>query len=77
MAGRGECDLRHETIDLNLMATLPSGSQVPATIIGPLDGPKVTIDRSRIIGDVVYRVLQGFFSIPGRAVTRILNLPGR
>ncbi|BAH77901.1 AsmA family protein [Solidesulfovibrio magneticus] len=77
VAGRGECDLRHETIDLNLMATLPSGSQVPATIIGPLDGPKVTIDRSRIIGDVVYRVLQGFFSIPGRAVTRILNLPGR
>lgn len=77
VAGRGECDLRHETIDLSLMATLPSGSQVPATIIGPLDGPKVTIDRSRIIGDVVYRVLQGFFSIPGRAVTRILNLPGR
>jgi AsmA protein len=77
VAGRGECDLRHETIDLNLTATLPSGSQVPATIVGPLDGPKVTIDRSRIIGDVVYRVLQGFFSIPGRAVTRILNLPGR
>lgn len=77
VAGRGECDLRHETIDLSLMATLPSGSQVPATIVGPLDGPKVTIDRSRIIGDVVYRVLQGFFSIPGRAVTRILNLPGR
>jgi AsmA protein len=77
VAGRGECDLRHETINLTLMATLSGGSQVPATIIGPLDGPKVTIDRSRIIGDMVYRVLQGIVSIPGKAVTRILNLPGR
>ena len=77
VAGKGQVDLRDESINLSLMATLAGGSQVPATIIGPLDGPKLTIDRSRIIGDIVYRVLQGIVSIPGKAVTRILQLPMR
>ncbi|KHK00787.1 AsmA family protein [Desulfovibrio sp. TomC] len=77
VAGKGQVDLRDESINLSLMATLAGGSQVPATIIGPLDGPKLTIDRSRIIGDMVYRVLQGIVSIPGKAVTRILQLPLR
>jgi AsmA protein len=77
VAGKGQVDLRDETINLSLLASLTGGSQVPATIIGPLDGPKLTIDRSRIIGDMVYRVLQGFISIPGKAVTRILQLPLR
>jgi len=77
VAGKGQVDLRDETINLSLMASLAGGGQVPATIIGPLDGPRLTIDRSRIIGDMVYRVLQGIVSIPGKAVTRILQLPLR
>ncbi|MHC1790843.1 AsmA family protein [Solidesulfovibrio sp.] len=77
VAGKGQVDLRDETIHLSLMASLAGGGEVPATIIGPLDGPKLTIDRSRIIGDMVYRVLQGIVSIPGKAVTRILQLPLR
>ena len=75
VAGKGQVDLRDETINLSLTASLNGGGQVPATIIGPLDGPKLTIDRSRIIGDMLYRVLQGIVSIPGKAVTRILQLP--
>ncbi len=74
VAGKGIVDLRDETIDLSVMAALASGGQVPATIIGPLDEPKLTIDRSKMIGDMVYRVLQGIVSIPGKAVTRILRV---
>lgn len=74
VAGKGFVDLRDESINLSLMAALTGGGQVPATIIGPLDGPKLTIDRSKLIGDMVYRVLQGIVSIPGKAVTRILQL---
>jgi AsmA protein len=74
VAGKGFVDLRDETINLSVTAALAGGSQVPATIIGPLDNPKLTIDRSKIIGDTVYRVLQGIVSIPGKAVTRILQI---
>jgi AsmA protein len=74
VAGKGFVDLRDETINLSVTAALPGGSQVPATIIGPLDNPKLTIDRSKIIGDTVYRILQGIISIPGKAVTRILQI---
>ncbi len=74
VAGKGFVDLRDESINLSLNAALTGGGDVPATIIGPLDGPKLTIDRSKLIGDTVYRVLQGIVSIPGKAVTRILQL---
>jgi len=74
VTGRGFVDLRDETINLSLTAALAGGGEVPATIIGPLDGPRLAIDRSKIIGDIVYRVLQGIVSIPGKAVTRILQL---
>lgn len=74
VAGKGFVDLRDETINLSLSASLAGGGDVPATIIGPLDGPKLTIDRSKLIGDVVYRLLQGIVSIPGKAVTRILQI---
>lgn len=74
VTGKGFVDLRDESINLSLQAALAEGGKVPATIIGPLDGPKLTIDRSKILGDMVYRVLQGIVSIPGKAVTRILQL---
>jgi AsmA protein len=74
VTGKGNVDLRDETINLSLTAALASGGQVPATIIGPLDNPKLTIDRSKMLGEMVYRVLQGIVSIPGRAVTRILQV---
>lgn len=74
VSGKGSVDLRDESISLAVTASLPDGGQVPATIIGPLDNPKLTIDRSRLLGDMVYRVLQGIVSIPGKAVTRILQV---
>ncbi len=74
VAGKGFVDLRDERINLSITAALPGGGEVPATIIGPLDGPKLTIDRSKLIGDVVYKVLQGIVSLPGKTVTRILQL---
>ncbi|WP_268743544.1 AsmA-like C-terminal region-containing protein [Solidesulfovibrio carbinoliphilus] len=74
VTGKGFVDLRDESINLSLLAALAGGGQLPATIIGPLDGPKLSIDRSKLIGDMVYRVLQGIVSIPGKAVTRILQL---
>ncbi|MEA4858596.1 MAG: AsmA family protein [Solidesulfovibrio sp.] len=74
VTGKGFVDLRDETINLSLAAALTSGGEVPATIIGPLDGPKLTIDRSKLLGDLVYRLLQGIVSIPGKAVTRILQI---
>jgi len=74
VSGKGNVDLRDESINLSLAATLASGGQVPATIIGPLDNPKLTIDRSKMLGEMVYRVLQGIVSIPGKAVTRILQV---
>lgn len=74
VTGKGFVDLRDETINLSLLAALTGGGEVPATIIGPLDGPKLTIDRSKMLGDMVYRVLQGIVSIPGKAVTRILQI---
>lgn len=72
--GKGFVDLRDETIDLSVLATLADGGQAPATIVGPLDGPKLTIDRSKMFGDMLYRILQGIVSIPGKAVTHILQL---
>jgi len=72
--GKGQVDLREETIDLSVTATLRDGSQAAATIRGPLDDPKLTIDRSKIFGDMLYRLLQGIISIPGKAVTHILLL---
>jgi AsmA protein len=74
VTGKGFVDLRDESINLSLLAALAGGGQLPATIVGPLDGPKFSIDRSKLIGDMVYRVLQGIVSIPGKAVTRILQL---
>ncbi|WP_428564164.1 MAG: AsmA family protein [Solidesulfovibrio sp. DCME] len=74
VTGKGFVDLRDETINLSLAAALTSGGEVPATIIGPLDGPRLSIDRSKLLGDLVYRVLQGIVSIPGKAVTRILQI---
>ena len=74
VAGKGFVDLRDESINLSLSASLAGGGEVPATIVGPLDGPKLTIDRSKLLGDMVYRVLQGIVSIPGKAVTRILQI---
>lgn len=72
--GKGAVDLRDETIDLSLLATLADGTQAPATIVGPLDNPKLTIDRNKMFGDMLYRILQGIVSIPGKAVTHILQL---
>jgi AsmA protein len=72
--GKGLVNLRDESIDLSVMANLADGGQAPATIVGPLDGPKLTIDRSKMFGDILYRVLQGIVSIPGKAVTHILQL---
>ena len=72
--GKGQVDLRNETIDLSVMATLHDGSQAAATISGPLDDPKLAIDRSKMLGDMLYRVLQGIISIPGRTVTHIFQL---
>ncbi|EFL50656.1 AsmA family protein [Solidesulfovibrio fructosivorans JJ]] len=74
VSGKGNVDLRDESINLSVTAALTSGGQVPATIIGPLDNPKLTIDRSKMLGEMVYRVLQGIVSIPGKAVTRILQI---
>lgn len=74
VTGNGFVDLRDESINLSVLAHLKEGSEVPATIIGPLDNPKLTIDRSRIFGDILYNILQGIVSIPGKAVSRILML---
>lgn len=73
--GKGQVNLRDETMNLSVLAALADGGQAPATIVGPLDGPKLTIDRNKMFGDMLYRLLQGIVSIPGKTVTHILRLP--
>jgi AsmA protein len=72
--GAGYVDLRDETIDLTVAATLESGAKVPATIRGPLEDPKLEIDRSKLLGDVVYRILKGIITLPGKALGRIFDI---
>lgn len=72
--GKGRVDLRTETIDLSVIAKLRGGSEAAATIRGPLDNPKLTIDRGKMFGDLLYRLLQGIVSIPGKTVTNIFQL---
>lgn len=72
--GKGQVDLREESINLAVLATMKDNSQAAATIVGPLDDPKLTIDRGKMFGDMLYRVLQGIISIPGRTVTHIFQL---
>jgi len=70
--GKGFVDLRNETINLSVLAALPGDREAPATIIGPLENPKLTVDRGKLVGDFMYRLIQGIVSIPGKALTHIL-----
>lgn len=70
--GKGFVDLRDETINLSILAALPGDREAPATIIGPLDNPKLTVDRGKLVGDFMYRLIQGIVSIPGKVLTHIL-----
>jgi len=72
--GNGFVDLRDESIDLTVAATLESGAKIPATIRGPLDDPKLEIDRSKLFGDMVYRILKGIITMPGKALGKIFNV---
>ncbi|NDY56566.1 AsmA family protein [Desulfovibrio sulfodismutans] len=72
--GAGYVDLRDESIDLSVSATLESGAKVPATIRGPLEDPKLEIDRSKLFGDMVYRILKGIITMPGKALGKIFNV---
>lgn len=72
--GTGYVDLRDESIDLTVAATLESGAKIPATIRGPLEDPKLEIDRSKLFGDMVYRILKGIITMPGKALGRIFNV---
>ena len=49
--GKGFVDLRNETINLSVLAALPGDREAPATIIGPLENPKLTVDRGKLVGD--------------------------
>ncbi len=70
--GSGSVDLRDESIDLSVVATLDSGNKVPATVKGPLEDPKLEIDRNKLVGDMVYRVLKGIITLPAKALGKIL-----
>ncbi len=72
--GAGFVDLRDESIDLSVSATLESGTKIPATIRGPLEDPKLEIDRSKLFGDMVYRILKGIITMPGKALGKIFNI---
>ncbi|MEF3698350.1 AsmA family protein [Desulfolutivibrio sp.] len=72
--GSGYVDLRDESIDLSVAATLESGAKIPATIRGPLEDPKLEIDRSKLFGDMVYRILKGIITMPGKALGKIFNI---
>ncbi len=70
--GTGSVDLRDESIDLAVVATLDSGNKVPATVKGPLEDPKLEIDRNKLVGDMVYRVLKGIITLPAKALGKLL-----
>ncbi len=72
VTGSGSVDLRDESIDLAVVATLDSGNKVPATVKGPLEDPKLEIDRNKLVGDMVYRVLKGIITLPAKALGKIL-----
>jgi AsmA protein len=72
--GSGYVDLRDESIDLSVAATLESGTKIPATIRGPLEDPKLEIDRSKLFGDMVYRILKGIITMPGKALGKIFDI---
>jgi len=72
--GNGYVDLRDESIELTVAATLESGTKIPATIRGPLEDPKLEIDRSGLFGDVVYRILKGIITLPGKALGKIFDI---
>jgi len=72
--GSGYVDLRDESIDLAITATLESGTKIPATVRGPLEDPKLEIDRSKLFGDMVYRILKGIITMPGKALGKIFNI---
>lgn len=72
--GSGYVDLRDESIDLAITATLDSGTKIPATVRGPLEDPKLEIDRSKLFGDMVYRILKGIITMPGKALGKIFNI---
>ena len=57
--GKGFVDLRDETINLTILAALPGDREAPATLIGPLDGPKLTVDRGKLVGDFMDNILFG------------------
>ncbi len=70
ITGKGSVDLRDESVDLTLSASQGEGTNIPVTIIGKLENPAVNIDRSKIVGDMIYRALRGVFTLPERALRR-------
>lgn len=73
VSGKGVVDLRQETIRLDIMARLRSGAEVPALIVGPLDDPRLEVDRARMVGDMLFRAVKDLFTLPGRAIGRVLS----